>query len=404
MSNQTKKATLLQVASRIFAAKGFDKTTISEIAKAADIAESTMYEHFKGKEALLFQIPIEKTMLQIENLEEHLQGLKGADNKLRKLIWHYLNFQENNQDYAKIILFELRPNRRFYKSEAYNCIKDYNRIVIDIIKEGMEEGIFRGNANIQLFRNLIFGTLDHVIYRRLVFSKPESIVDQVDALLDLFLNAIRPENWEELISANIIREDESDLVLDKGKLILKVAEKVFAEKGFDKARIADISKALGIGEGTFYEYFKNKEDLLFSIPLQRTKFLINSLNKSLMIKREAEMKLINYVWHYLSFLQSNKAYVAILLFELRPNRKFYDSEPYQVIREYSNILIEILRQGQKEETFRKDADIYLVRDLIFGSIDHTALTWVLFGKPSSLLGQADEMMRFFLKAIKCDRK
>jgi len=58
------------------------------------------------------------------------------------------------------------------------------------------------------------------------------------------------------------------LTEERRKQILDAATKVFAAKGFDRATIADIARAAGIAEGSIYNYFKNKSDLLISIPRQ----------------------------------------------------------------------------------------------------------------------------------------
>ncbi|MCX7839003.1 MAG: TetR/AcrR family transcriptional regulator [Anaerolineae bacterium] len=50
------------------------------------------------------------------------------------------------------------------------------------------------------------------------------------------------------------------------KQILDAATQVFAEKGFDRATIADVARVAGVAEGSIYNYFKNKDDLLISIP------------------------------------------------------------------------------------------------------------------------------------------
>lgn len=60
--------------------------------------------------------------------------------------------------------------------------------------------------------------------------------------------------------------------------ILDAATQVFAEKGFDRATIADIARAAGIAEGSIYNYFKNKEDLLISIPRYVIQPSIESVN------------------------------------------------------------------------------------------------------------------------------
>lgn len=50
--------------------------------------------------------------------------------------------------------------------------------------------------------------------------------------------------------------------------ILTAAAQVFADKGFERATIADIARVAGLAEGSIYNYFKNKGDLLVSIPRQ----------------------------------------------------------------------------------------------------------------------------------------
>ena len=111
MKKSEKKEILLKAASHIFAPKGFAGTSIAQIPKKAGVKETIIYELFSGKEDLLLNIPIEKTATLIESLSEHLEGIAGADNKLRKLIRHFLKFQESNPEYATLILFELWPNR-----------------------------------------------------------------------------------------------------------------------------------------------------------------------------------------------------------------------------------------------------------------------------------------------------
>src|SRR5512142_2236837 len=56
------------------------------------------------------------------------------------------------------------------------------------------------------------------------------------------------------------------LVAERESQILDAAAKVFGAKGYERATIADIAKEAGISEGSIYNYFKNKGDLLVSLP------------------------------------------------------------------------------------------------------------------------------------------
>jgi AcrR family transcriptional regulator len=52
---------------------------------------------------------------------------------------------------------------------------------------------------------------------------------------------------------------------NKRKLIVQTAVKLFSEQPFDKVRLDDVAAAAGVGKGTVYIYFKNKEELYYSL-------------------------------------------------------------------------------------------------------------------------------------------
>ena len=51
---------------------------------------------------------------------------------------------------------------------------------------------------------------------------------------------------------------------------LRAAIEVFSQKGFKSASISEIAEKAGVATGTVYQYFRNKEDLFFSIPIEKT--------------------------------------------------------------------------------------------------------------------------------------
>jgi TetR/AcrR family fatty acid metabolism transcriptional regulator len=156
------------------------------------IAESTIYEYFNNKEEILLTIPKVELEVFLANLEE-LISPKGPNNRLRKLVWHQLHFFQNNREYTTVLLLELRPNPKFYQSPAYELIKEYSNVLVNIINEGKREGIFRAEVNERLVRDMVFGTLDHVTLPWIIFKRQSNLLDKTDELCDLFLNAIMKE-------------------------------------------------------------------------------------------------------------------------------------------------------------------------------------------------------------------
>ncbi|NJE84869.1 TetR/AcrR family transcriptional regulator [Thermococcus sp. CX2] len=56
--------------------------------------------------------------------------------------------------------------------------------------------------------------------------------------------------------------------MDTRERILKAAEELFAEKGYDKTTVDEIVEKAGVAKGTFYNYFKSKEELIKIVALQ----------------------------------------------------------------------------------------------------------------------------------------
>jgi TetR/AcrR family fatty acid metabolism transcriptional regulator len=111
--NTRKRDAILEAALEVFAQMGFLDATISEIAKKASVAEATIYEYFENKENLLFSIPAEKQKEALDLLEFQLAGIKGALNKIRKFVWFYLWFFQNNRPWSSVALMILRSNKKF---------------------------------------------------------------------------------------------------------------------------------------------------------------------------------------------------------------------------------------------------------------------------------------------------
>ena len=65
--------------------------------------------------------------------------------------------------------------------------------------------------------------------------------------------------------AELIQAIQAQLVAARRTQILDAATRVFANKGFNRATIRDVARDAGVADGTIYNYFANKTDLLFGL-------------------------------------------------------------------------------------------------------------------------------------------
>ena len=182
---------IIASAIKVFGEKGFQNATIAEIAKDAGIGDATIYEYFKSKEDMLLKIPVEMTKELIPQIKEHMMGIKGAFNKLRKYIWWYINFLEKNPGYGSIVLLELKTSKAYISTEAYQSARNFYQIILDIIKEGQEEGLIKKEINIYLIRSICVGAIEHIIIRWLLKDRKYSPTQYADELADLLIDSFK---------------------------------------------------------------------------------------------------------------------------------------------------------------------------------------------------------------------
>jgi len=191
MSKKTsRKQSILNAAIEVFSNGSFKNSSISEIAKRANVGEGTIYQYYKNKEDLFFSIPIQKTIEFTEELDLHLQGITGAFNKIRKFIWYYLYFFKTNPAYGRILMLEMRVSESFVKTKTYNFLKKSTGRILEVVKEGQKEGAVRRDVNVYVLRQLILGILEHVVTRWLLKGGKYDLMQHYEDVTKLVTNGI----------------------------------------------------------------------------------------------------------------------------------------------------------------------------------------------------------------------
>jgi TetR/AcrR family fatty acid metabolism transcriptional regulator len=185
-----RKQSILQAAIEVFSKGGFRNSSISEIAKRANVAEGTIYQYYKNKEDLFFSIPIQKTIEFSEEVDLHLQGITGTFNQIRKFIWYYLYFFKTNPEYGRILMLEMRVSRSFVKTKTYNFLKKSISRILEIIREGQNEGTIRKDVNIYILRQLVLGILEHVVTRWLLQGGKYDLMEYYEDITKLVIEGI----------------------------------------------------------------------------------------------------------------------------------------------------------------------------------------------------------------------
>ncbi len=193
VKNETRWRHLLYSAEKIFAEKGYHDATISDIAKAAELSEGTIYEYFSSKEDLFFSIAIVRTSDQEKEIDFILEHITGAESRLRAYLYHYMWFWQNYKDYASISLLNYKQNRKFVETEAHTLAQGFFHRVPAILKEGIESGEFIGDIDITVVTSMVIGTADYIATNALLYGVSRELTDYVDSIIKVLIKGIKTE-------------------------------------------------------------------------------------------------------------------------------------------------------------------------------------------------------------------
>lgn len=188
---QARRGEILKAAERVFAQNGFYNSTVAEIAKESEFAIGTLYQFFKNKEELYYIMMIEKFDLLYNTLITDIGKNKKCLENLSCLVEVVFSFIEKNVDFFKIFTWELnvlKPNmENELKEQLINKHFAYIKLISDLIKEGINEGVLKEGNSDDLSSALV-GMMNVFSFNWIFNQQQDSLKAKAPIIVDLFLN------------------------------------------------------------------------------------------------------------------------------------------------------------------------------------------------------------------------
>ena len=191
-NREQKRQRILRAAIDVFASKGYFAARMTDIAEAAQVADGTLYLYFEGKEHLLMSIFDGVLGRFIERLDGEIAKIDDPIEKLSIMIRLHLETLGRDQALAHVLQIETRHSRRFMSLFTRGKLGEYLNRVRDIIVEGQESGVFRGDISPGLATNLVFGAVDEIVMSWLLAERPGDLVRHHRPLVRMLTDGIAP--------------------------------------------------------------------------------------------------------------------------------------------------------------------------------------------------------------------
>ncbi len=188
--SRQRKRELLAAATRVFARDGIAKAKMADVAKEAGIAVSSIYDYYPSKEALAYEIPIQRLAHLYAAFLEQVAPLPTMRDRLRLFLTMTVDHARDNPDWARLLYLEIWPSVLIEEARVRRSVDDFGRIIVAMLREGSRRGEFRADLDPHLSATILMGSITHMLITWLLYGRPQDLAAATGPMVDTLMGLI----------------------------------------------------------------------------------------------------------------------------------------------------------------------------------------------------------------------
>jgi AcrR family transcriptional regulator len=166
----------------LFLSKGFNETSMREIAEAAGIGKSTLYDYFPSKDDILLSFMEDELQKLTEDIKEIADQKIGAQEKLRQMMFAYMEYLATNEDFYIKLSYQVQRLAQDSIERIQRKRHALQDMVRGTIEEGIREGCFRSVDSL-LATRVIFTALTPAVYTTRPSGSRQQMMEEAFTLM-----------------------------------------------------------------------------------------------------------------------------------------------------------------------------------------------------------------------------
>jgi TetR/AcrR family transcriptional regulator, cholesterol catabolism regulator len=139
----SRRAEICRTAAQIFQERGYDATSVSDIARALGITKAGLYHYFESKEALLFEITAYGLDRVRDDVMLQVRGIRDPEERLRQLVVRHANIATHGRGAVAQLVDEVRALPPGSRKQIEERMRAYFDLVRDTLRELQAAGRLR---------------------------------------------------------------------------------------------------------------------------------------------------------------------------------------------------------------------------------------------------------------------
>lgn len=185
----SKRELILDTAATLFSEYGFHEVNMEMVARKAGIAKGTIYNYFKSKDEIYFEINLSRLSRLIFELDRKFKSQASVIEDLRGFVIHVFMFLLKYKDFF-LIFQRTRLRKKTEESQINEKILRLKEMLIDILKEGVQKKVLK-QMNVCLVSDLVLGMIYSSILRNINKDlHDEEVIKERDELFNFIKESV----------------------------------------------------------------------------------------------------------------------------------------------------------------------------------------------------------------------
>jgi TetR/AcrR family transcriptional regulator, fatty acid metabolism regulator protein len=164
--------------------------------------------------------------------------------------------------------------------------------------------------------------------------------------------------------------------VDKRRLILDAAVRVFARRGFHHCRVSDVADEAGVAYGLVYHYFESKEEILNTLFLERWQIMLDAIAEIDSRDLPARDKLYSIAGFIIDSYRHDPHLMKVIIVEVTRAANSFGRLHLDRIREAYTGISDIVESARADGSFKSDIPSEFAAMCFYGAIEQLLTSWI----------------------------
>ncbi|MGK2910979.1 MAG: TetR/AcrR family transcriptional regulator [Sphingobium sp.] len=184
---------IMGAALRVFARDGISRVRIADIAAEAGISTSTLYEYYKSKEDLAYDVPLSHLAEFFESYRVAVADKVTAREKIMLYLSMSADYAREHAEWARILYLEIWPSVFVNETELRHSMNDFSRVIVFLVRQAMDEGSMSPDRDAYETAAMLVGSVNQVIITWLLYRRPRNLTRAGTEMAERLLSMLEIE-------------------------------------------------------------------------------------------------------------------------------------------------------------------------------------------------------------------